>query len=67
MLERGQTTAEKWKEDSDPENKSLLQVYSKLQFLRNGVVNFSLRRHDNSIEKNIVFRREDQIRRTLYK
>ena len=67
MLERGQTTVKKWREDTDPENESLLKVYSKLQFLRNGVVNFSLRRHDNSIKKNIVFRREDDIRRTLYK
>ena len=67
MLERGQTTVKKWREASDPENESLLKVYSKLQFLRNGVVKFSLRRHDNSIKKNIVFRREDTIRRTLYK
>ena len=58
---------EKWREENDPENESLLKVYSKLQFLRNGMVNFSLRRHDNSIKKNIVFRREDDIRRTLYK
>ena len=55
-----------WK-NAAPTNESNLILYSKLYFLRDGTLNFLLKRDDGSIIENTVYEREDSVRRAVFK
>ncbi len=55
-----------WKRAA-PTDDSNVVLYSKLHFLRDGTVHFFLKRNDHSIVETTVYKREDTMRRPLYK
>lgn len=50
-------------EHSAPDDQSSMELYSKYKFMKDGSVNFQLRKPDHTVIETIIFRREDRTNR----
>ena len=66
METNGNLTVDEWKSVAPTANENLL-VYSKLLFHRDGSLQFFLKEADHSIKEEVIFYKEDNIRRVLYR
>ena len=50
-------------ENSAPDDKSIMQLYSEFKFMKNGTVYFELKQPDHTVIESNVYKREDQTNR----